>query len=310
MKRITTGLLVCASVLLMAQSKVDLGNVLSLDALRSVISTTDTLVPALLSDSCNSAATYYLLDGRIITGPARLNDGSYITRIGQQFDSGEDSLRIGGVFAGLVHLSAGTGNGSFVAEIYTDSLLQTPLAQSLPVASTQLSDTSGASIYNDFYFTNPVFLKGKFWIVFDLVNNGDSIFLASTGDDCGGGRAIYYNSGSWRTYRDYFQVSSGDPMDIALIMGAFVQRVIGINEAIKEQEMAIYPNPASDFIEVQLPAQINGGELELLDVSGKQIRKWAVAESGRYDVKGIEPGTYFIRIAGHDGGGVRLFIAR
>jgi hypothetical protein len=87
---------------LYGQSSVISGN--SLDSYSSVLqSNIDTLLPELATDSCKANSTYYLLNNRIISGAALLNDGSVISKVGQFFDSGTDSIQIGSIFTELVY---------------------------------------------------------------------------------------------------------------------------------------------------------------------------------------------------------------
>lgn len=260
-------------------------------------SSIDTLLPKLATDSCVANSTYYLLNNRIISGAAVLNDGSVISRVAQAFDSGTDSIRIGSIFAELVYAHTDSGDGQFVVEIYSEQDLQTPLGQSLPVSGNLLTDTSGPTIYNDFFFANPVNLQGKFWVALNVVDGGDSIYLASTGDDCGMGGGIYNNGQDWQYYRDQFTVNSSDPLDIALKFGVVMERIVDLVPHEIDNLLSVFPNPAKEEIQIDLPDFQTKAKVRLTSTSGKSILFTTNYASGdRLRLDDLESGMYLLEV--------------
>jgi photosystem II stability/assembly factor-like uncharacterized protein len=57
----------------------------------------------------------------------------------------------------------------------------------------------------------------------------------------------------------------------------------------------IYPNPASDFIQVDF-ASISGIEATLFDLNGRRLKQEKLSGNLRWDLKGIPSGTYFLSL--------------
>lgn len=80
--------------------------------------------------------------------------------------------------------------------------------------------------------------------------------------------------------------------------GAFeYSSIISVKAAGKEGGMALYPNPAGEYVEVSLPADWSEGETELLlrDVSGRVLRKMQYSNVDgplRVSMEGL-PGGYY-----------------
>lgn len=291
---ITLGILALASF---GQSPVSSGPKLRAH-LELANSSIDTLFPMLATDSCMTGSTYYTLGNKIITGAAILNNGAVISRVGQAFDSGKDSISIGSVFAEMVYVRANSGNGNFMVEIFKEQDLQTSLGQSLLLTGNQLTDTSGPSVFNDFYFTNPVRVQGKFWVVLNVLSNGDSIYLASSGDDCGIGSAIFNNGEDWFYFRDQFTVGISDPLDIALKFGVVMDRIVGNEESKVAGEFAVYPNPAFNEFRLMLPDENAAATIQLRGPDGRVVFTMKDYHAGEpLQFYHLDPGIYLIELS-------------
>ncbi len=84
----------------------------------------------------------------------------------------------------------------------------------------------------------------------------------------------------------------------------FITRVddagtVGIKE-LKENQIHIYPNPATDEITLVLPGTMDNAELNLYDFSGKELRNFLLTSipgnSLRISTNGLSSGTYLLRI--------------
>jgi hypothetical protein len=90
---------------------------------------------------------------------------------------------------------------------------------------------------------------------------------------------------------------------------------------IREEKAApggvfIYPNPARSMTQVSYElGQASGVRIELLEISGKQIREFPVRQqgAGKYaqilDLEGITPGVYFLKIYGTGQASVQKLIS-
>lgn len=61
--------------------------------------------------------------------------------------------------------------------------------------------------------------------------------------------------------------------------------------------LRIYPNPASDWLHVELPQALEAAEIELVSIQGQKIRSFSAAESGTkrmLDVSSLAAGTYYL----------------
>jgi hypothetical protein len=64
-----------------------------------------------------------------------------------------------------------------------------------------------------------------------------------------------------------------------------------------QQRLVVYPNPANEFIEVELPVHFETGTIEILDITGKVIEHDVVTLSKPIiNLKNLAAGVYFLRI--------------
>ncbi|OZI05388.1 hypothetical protein BWI93_25785 [Siphonobacter sp. BAB-5385] len=63
-----------------------------------------------------------------------------------------------------------------------------------------------------------------------------------------------------------------------------------------ESIMKVYPNPATDFVTIQLFDPITTVDLQLYDMTGKVIKAWNTKESTiTFATKGLVPGIYTLK---------------
>ncbi len=80
----------------------------------------------------------------------------------------------------------------------------------------------------------------------------------------------------------------------------------GVNEAV-ERTMELFPNPATDRLEVQLNG--NTGTLHLLDGTGRTLRtERTTGQRVQLDVAGLAPGSYFVVLRGEEGTQTARFV--
>jgi len=74
--------------------------------------------------------------------------------------------------------------------------------------------------------------------------------------------------------------------------------VSGIGNEYLANTINVYPNPASEYVLLDLP---EASQFSLIDIAGRQIlSKTSVGQTERVDVSALESGIYFIQII-HDG---------
>ena len=65
-------------------------------------------------------------------------------------------------------------------------------------------------------------------------------------------------------------------------------------------ELALYPNPTSDFLQVDLPATNNPVQLQLRDLLGKTVKTWEMSESSAVlNIQDLPKGNYVLMDAQH-----------
>ena len=76
--------------------------------------------------------------------------------------------------------------------------------------------------------------------------------------------------------------------------------VLSITNVDFDEGISIYPNPASDFVNISMPLTSEKVTIELFDQLGRQLlmRNFSeVRTSKRISIEGIPQGVYFVRIS-------------
>jgi Leucine-rich repeat (LRR) protein len=73
-----------------------------------------------------------------------------------------------------------------------------------------------------------------------------------------------------------------------------VQDNLGLDDYSLKSQVKLFPNPISDYFNIELPDNIEIDFLEIFNVSGNAIMK--IDESNRYDVSNLSPGIYILKI--------------
>ena len=105
---------------------------------------------------------------------------------------------------------------------------------------------------------------------------------------------------------DYIETRTSDGLVVAATHGsgmftANFAPVSGTNDPAGKDYVHLYPNPASDFVQVDLGNQYNGAvaELRLFDQRGQQVRRLKILDgSGRIDLQGLPTGVYLYDLQG------------
>jgi len=78
-------------------------------------------------------------------------------------------------------------------------------------------------------------------------------------------------------------------------------------EEILENDLAVYPNPAQDFISFESELNLNNVPLQIIDIQGKIVSE-GLLKNGRFSVEALNPGSYIIQIEVNGNIGQRKFI--
>lgn len=71
---------------------------------------------------------------------------------------------------------------------------------------------------------------------------------------------------------------------------------------MQAKESIVYPNPATNFVQVALSMKYSKATLQIMDISGKMIFEQILnTNSQRVDISKIPSGTYVYRIFNYEG---------
>jgi len=105
---------------------------------------------------------------------------------------------------------------------------------------------------------------------------------------------------------DYIETRASDGLVVAATHGsgmftANFAPVSGIDETATKDYVHVYPNPASDFVQVDLGRLYNGRPvaLRLFNQRGQEVRRLDILDgSGRIDLRGLPTGVYLYTLQG------------
>lgn len=124
-----------------------------------------------------------------------------------------------------------------------------------------------------------------------------------------GGVSVYAN-GSWSQYEEGDGLAGPNVRRLAkdaqgsiwVATSTGLTRISNITIGVHEREAAafrLFPNPATDFVEVVLDAPVSGAVLEVRDASGRLVlQERASGPRLRLDAGGLQAGLYLLRIGG------------
>lgn len=71
----------------------------------------------------------------------------------------------------------------------------------------------------------------------------------------------------------------------------------------------IYPNPANDFVTIELPDSIYGADVLVFDMQGRKVKETTISlENNRVDLAGLNSGSYILNIKTENGQGSKIVV--
>lgn len=67
-------------------------------------------------------------------------------------------------------------------------------------------------------------------------------------------------------------------------------------EKFSKHTVSVYPNPASDLLNIQVSNQITVDSATLFDISGRQVKEYSDVTDAPLPVSGLQPGTYILKL--------------
>jgi hypothetical protein len=83
----------------------------------------------------------------------------------------------------------------------------------------------------------------------------------------------------------------------SLVFTQYVNPCTGFSEAMIDNSVRIYPNPVSDFLNVQINNQDKNAEIEIFDLMGRRVITSKLNdEISSTDLRNIQSGVYFVKV--------------
>lgn len=175
----------------------------------------------------------------------------------------DNRLTLAGRFSRTLHI----GNDSLVG------MLQGNYMFSLFVAG---FDLSGSLLFNNLITSNNSMQGGYIFA-------NDAIYLNGITNDT-----------TW--FDQYMYVPAN-----ATYTEEYIAKIYGITQGIEQvsaTDIAVYPNPCSDFVEISLPNISQHTVAEIVNTEGRILKKVEIENAREIiDIRFLNPGIYFIRIA-------------
>ena len=76
-----------------------------------------------------------------------------------------------------------------------------------------------------------------------------------------------------------------------------------VNEIEKVTKLSIYPNPASDFLNINLNSNEINKAIEIMDITGRKVYSKSITRDSellRVNTSGLTPGIYFVSVLAND----------
>lgn len=142
-------------------------------------------------------------------------------------------------------------------------------------------------------FNSPINVNGNFFAGVDNSNVTGYYSLQTTADGSAIGQAWELYQGSWGTIS-----SSWQGLNITMAIFPYLCGSVGIEDnAANNMEFMLYPNPASEYVDVILPETAHNTEIALYDVTGKLVKKQNTTENSvRINVYDLSQGLYFVKV--------------
>lgn len=191
------------------------------------------------------------------------------------------------------------------AELYTFRLKVWAMAGSVPGVAVYTTDTVLSPAYGQlmpnqfirYYLHEPLYLNaGTFFIGF--IQNTNQFLNVGLDKNINTSDKVYYNiAGSWAL--------SPYPGSVMMrpVFGPATDFTGVADKDASEQELIVYPNPATDQLNVVLK-NVNKTQLRsyrIIDISGREVMQNIFMDNNSIDVASLKSGIYFISVTTTNG---------
>lgn len=142
-------------------------------------------------------------------------------------------------------------------------------------------------------FNSPISVNGNFFAGVDNTSVTGYYSLLSTADGSAIGTA-------WEKYNNtWTKISESWGVNITMAIFPYLCGTgVGIEEnATNNVEFVLYPNPASEYVDIVFPETAHCTEVALYDVTGKLLKRQSISETSvRINVYDLAQGIYFVKV--------------
>lgn len=96
------------------------------------------------------------------------------------------------------------------------------------------------------------------------------------------------------TYRVWDSANPSDEQTISISFD--VEPAVGLEEEALAAQVQIFPQPATDRLNLVLPAELGRMEMDLIGLNGTKVASYTAAGTAELDLNGIAPGIYILRL--------------
>ena len=102
----------------------------------------------------------------------------------------------------------------------------------------------------------------------------------------------------------YSYTTSGDG---EIVVARYTNELLHVSET-NILEFKVFPNPATDYISINLEENLDTYQIEITDVRGRSVYVSEAQQSNRIDVSAFSSGTYLIKIKSNTQNGAIRFV--
>lgn len=231
----------------------------------------DTLSAVVLQGCDTSPRTYSGASFGYVSGTNKFG----ATEMAQVLNLDSLNVDVYGIMAFVTNKEQGANPGNFKGYVYSSTDTLTPDMILGTTNNVSFANLDTVNTWTNFDFATPVSVGAEsFFVALEIDNGSDTLSVATTGANCGGGTALLLDQNGWFRIGDVFNASGGGALDPVIYMFAKVENnSIGLDpKMISRSGLDFYPNPATDraFVEVNMDGE-NEVEVRIQNMSGATV---------------------------------------
>ncbi len=260
----------------------------------------DTISPTVLSGCDVAPRTYSGASGYVAGG----NTLGFV-EVAQWLNIDSLDVDVYSLMVFTTRKEEGPSKGSFTGHLYTSTDSLTPGTSLGNTNAVSFDNIDTVNSFTNFPFPAPISVgPNSFFVGVDIDNGSDTIAIATTGPNCGGGTAAIHNGTSWSRIGNEYS-TGGSPLDVVLYIFAEVENnSIGLDRnLISRSGLNFFPNPAGNTATIEFDmAGENEVSLYIQDMTGRTVYSESMSVNGKsafeLDLSGLKGGAYTYQLVG------------